>query len=423
MKIHIKNIWIVKNAIVNLDWLSVIAWNNDTWKTTVSKVVFSVIKAFQRYKTDFNISKEEILEDKIWDLYMKLRFLIRRIWKNDDLSLNDLLKKDFYPPNFLNELSIFSNEDIFEIKKNKIIKLKLSELEEKNILIEIDNIKQEFLKDEKKEDLIKKALKNILKSEFENQFNTLWKKWNIELKEWKTLLFKIILSENQVSEVKINDDILKINDTTFIDSPMHLNLFNYLNVRNNVPWRRNKELQFHITDLFTKIRNSKFEEDKENILIKKIGKLVGWFFKIIKEWYAENLYFLKWKEKINPINIATGIKSFWLLDLLDKSNSINSENLLILDEPEVHLHPEWQVKYAEFIVELIKERDLSVLITSHSPYMIEALSKISKEKEAKASFYLSENNKKWEVEILDKTEEKYEIFQKLSKPFRDLILK
>jgi len=176
MKIHIKNIWIVRNAIVNLDWLSVIAWNNDTWKTTVSKVVFSVIKAFQRYKTDFNISKEEILEDKIWDLYVKLRFLIRRIWKNDDVSLNDLLKKDFYPPSFLNELNIFINEDIFEIKKNKIIKLKLSELEEKSLLVEIDNIKQEFLKDEKKEDLIKKALKNILKSEFENQFNTLWKK-------------------------------------------------------------------------------------------------------------------------------------------------------------------------------------------------------------------------------------------------------
>gem|GEM_PF-4084737 len=46
------------------------------------------------------------------------------------------------------------------------------------------------------------------------------------------------------------------------------------------------------------------------------------------------------------------------------------------------------------IIDLIEERKLSVLITSHSPYMIEALSKFSKEKDINASFYLAEENGK-----------------------------
>ncbi len=426
MQIQIKNIWKIENAIVNLDWLSVIAWNNDTWKTTVSKIVFSVIKAFQRYKNDFNISKEEILEEKIWDLYRVLRYFIRNIERSENKlnNLNDLLKKDFYPPIFLNELSIFWNEDIFEMKKNKILELWFKKWEKERILKELDNIKVEFLKEEKREDLIKKALKNILKSEFENQFNNnLWKRWIIELKEWKILLFKIILENNNILEVKINDDVLKIKDTTFIDSPIHLNLFNYLNIRTNIPWRRNRELPFHISDLFTKIRDSRFDEEKKNIFVKIIKEIVWWTFKVIRENFQDKLIFEKEWEKINPLNTATWIKSFWLLDLLDKSNNLESENLLILDEPEVHLHPEWQVKYARLIIDLIEERKLSVLITSHSPYMIEALSKFSKEKDINASFYLAEENGKWKCVIEDKTEKKYEIFEKLSKPFRNLMLK
>jgi predicted ATPase len=87
----------------------------------------------------------------------------------------------------------------------------------------------------------------------------------------------------------------------------------------------------------------------------------------------------------------------------------------------VHLHPEWQVRYAKLIVYLIKERSLSILITSHSPYMIEALSKFSKEEWVKASFYLSEDSKNWKCTIEDKTEDQNYILDKLVEPFEKLV--
>ena len=57
---------------------------------------------------------------------------------------------------------------------------------------------------------------------------------------------------------------------------------------------------------------------------------------------------------------------------------IRENGTLILDEPEVHLHPEWQLKFAEIIILLQKEFDLHILINSHSPYLVEAIDVYSK---------------------------------------------
>lgn len=426
MQIQIKNILKIKNAEVNLNWLTVIAWSNDTGKTTVWKLAFSVIKAFQRYREDFDNSKEKILESAIEKLYFSLRVEIRNIDKSGDLwSYNELLRKDFYPPVFLNELTLFWGDGIFENKETLIKNLGLEESVISSLLEKLDNIKTSFLKNDNRDDLIKKALKNILESEFNGQLNNnkINKKWTIILKEWEIELFKINIEWDKVTEVTISDDILRIKDTTFIDTPIILNLFNNLFSSIKFSSRQNRELQFHLRDLFWKIRQSKFEKDKKNSFWEKVENIIWWTFVIINKWIEEYLIFKKdWKE-IETINIANWIKSFWLLDLLDRSHNLDETNLLILDEPESHLHPEWQVKYAEMIVSLIKERWLTVLITSHSPYLIEALNKYSIDLDITSlcSFYLSSINKDWFVIMEDKTNNQWEIFEKLSAPFEKLV--
>ena len=44
---------------------------------------------------------------------------------------------------------------------------------------------------------------------------------------------------------------------------------------------------------------------------------------------------------------------------------LQDRDVLILDEPENHLHPEWQVVYAHVLVLLQKEFKLSVTIDVH----------------------------------------------------------
>lgn len=75
-----------------------------------------------------------------------------------------------------------------------------------------------------------------------------------------------------------------------------------------------------------------------------------------------------------PLDVcATGIRSLSTLNILYSNGCLNSETVLILDEPEAHLHPQWIVHYAELLSLLAKRLGVRILIASHSPYMIRAL--------------------------------------------------
>jgi len=132
---------------------------------------------------------------------------------------------------------------------------------------------------------------------------------------------------------------------------------------------------------------------------------------------SSNYYFNKDDKKIKLINTATGIKYFGILQTLSNNNHLNQDKILILDEPEVHLHPKWQLKLAELIVILVKN-GVKIVVNSHSPYMIEALQRYSEQQkiEDQTNFYLAQD------EIIDKIENSNsrtlsEIFEKLSEPF------
>ena len=74
-----------------------------------------------------------------------------------------------------------------------------------------------------------------------------------------------------------------------------------------------------------------------------------------------------------------------------------------MDEPEVHLHPEWQVKLAEILVLLVKELNVNLFINSHSPQFIEAIEvySIKYGLRNETNFYLTkkaEDSEKYNVE-------------------------
>lgn len=55
----------------------------------------------------------------------------------------------------------------------------------------------------------------------------------------------------------------------------------------------------------------------------------------------------------------------------------DQNQLLLIDEPEMNLHPSAQVKLIEFITILINE-GLNVIVTTHSPYLVDHLSNLIK---------------------------------------------
>ena len=92
---------------------------------------------------------------------------------------------------------------------------------------------------------------------------------------------------------------------------------------------------------------------------------------------------------------ATGIRSLAILNAYYQWGILDSKTLLIIDEPEAHLHPQWIVEYAKILVKLVKKLNVRLLITTHSPYMIRALRNVSAAEltQSKIAFYLAEQGK------------------------------
>lgn len=96
---------------------------------------------------------------------------------------------------------------------------------------------------------------------------------------------------------------------------------------------------------------------------------------------------------INVSNMSTGLKSLGLLERVIASGLLEDKSVLVLDEPEINLHPEWQLLYAEVIVILQREFDLTIVISTHSPYFVQAISYYLEQYDRKeiCHYYMAEN--------------------------------
>lgn len=92
---------------------------------------------------------------------------------------------------------------------------------------------------------------------------------------------------------------------------------------------------------------------------------------------------------------ATGIKAFSILQMLLNNGSIDKNTLLIIDEPEAHLHPQWIVEYARLIVLMHKHIGTKFFIASHSTDFVSAIKYIATKENCleSLSYYLSEEDK------------------------------
>ena len=91
---------------------------------------------------------------------------------------------------------------------------------------------------------------------------------------------------------------------------------------------------------------------------------------------------------------ATGVKSLAILNILHSKGWLDAETLLIIDEPEAHLHPQWIVEYARMLLLLSKRLRVRIVITSHSPDMVNAIHTIGMAEgmDEDINFYLAEKD-------------------------------
>ena len=97
-------------------------------------------------------------------------------------------------------------------------------------------------------------------------------------------------------------------------------------------------------------------------------------------------------EEIFLKNLSTGLKTFVILKYLLQKGKLSFGSTIILDEPEIHVHPEWQLVLAELIVLMNKEFQVHILLNTHSPYFLRAIEVYSRKHGIadKCEYYLSE---------------------------------
>ena len=408
MKLILKNIGIIEKADINIDGLTVIAGNNDSGKSTIGKVAYSLTKSFEDFELNYEKDKSTQLEKHFRNFYMLLR-------KDIDLRKNIKLRKLIERFMFFRRID---NKKLFEEmnKLKKFIekeKINLNPQTKKELENNFNKIESIFQKKESKNSKILKSIRAIFKSEFKNQINNVYsEKSQISVLEGKNRIIDLTIKNNEINISKEIDEIFPFESSVFIETPFILTYKDAL---------ENSDVIYHVEDLLNKLETPTVNNKDDSLNISKI--ING---EIIFDEEEDNFSFKKdldgKKIKINMLNSASGIKSLGILQILDKSGEFNKNLLLVIDEPEVHLHPDWQVEYAKLLVNLVK-KGIKILVTSHSPYLIEALNKFSEEEklEENIKFYLSELNENGKIIITDKTNDKSEIFKKLAAPFNKLI--
>ena len=85
MRLKIENIGKVKNADVKLNGVTVIAGENSSGKSTVGKILFSVVKAVADARDDDDKKREKAIDKLVTSLYMRIKSATNR-FNNTDID-------------------------------------------------------------------------------------------------------------------------------------------------------------------------------------------------------------------------------------------------------------------------------------------------------------------------------------------------
>lgn len=414
MKLILKNIGLLKDAELELSRLSLIAGENDNGKSTVGKVIFCLVKAINRYREDLEESKEYRIEEEFKNVFFFLRSLANESYEFKNDTLRTLQSSEY---DFSVKIDVL-NQIIDELKNT------FTETDALNQFIsQRDKILAMIDKPEDTRELMENALNKVFVAEFDSRILLDGEDEGfIGLYEQNIKLIEVQIFKNKIHLVN-NVEPIVLEDATFIETPLILNNHDLL-IRSKSAFNLRKRTlsylgipytTFHTKDLFDKLIEPPFgdlfDTTINKLVEKKLREVVNG--EIIYDNREKDFIFKKDQGGSVPIrNTASGIKVFGILQLLSSNDFINKKSLLIFDEPENHLHPKWQLKLAEILIDLA-EQGVYILVSSHSPYMIEALKRYSDlaSLEKESSFYLAKENS---IQNKDKLEE---IFQVLSEPF------
>lgn len=441
MELYLNHVGIIKETNILLDGLTVVTGKNSSGKTTVGKVMYSLLSAGSSVEEAFEESKRVYLcsqLDKIENAMKVRRFrymshgverkkgtieeilsiLVMRSYRRYDVTqltvlfhtVNELLQEitlETYQTCILGtdtgedaerEGTLHSLRENFEEWRSEAVRICAVTLD----LIFDSNALYNFLKD---------RTSAFLNHEFNEQIRPVKDKKHVSTIELFTnkecLVNMKVNAENSISFSKESTFLYPFDRCIFIDNPYVIDKLRKTGMLSQSGYRASDErdsqsmissedVKDHDEILCDLLMNSEkmtyFEDlelqNKYRNVFEKINAIVPGEFSQTPDGY----FYVKEGVALSVRNLATGSKMFFIIKKLLLNGMIDHNTMLILDEPESHLHPEWINKFAEILVLLVKDVKVKVLLTTHSPNLLLALNVYAKKMELHddAHFYLAE---------------------------------
>ncbi len=404
MRITIDNIGKIKHADIDISSVTVICGTNGTGKSTIAKSLFSSFNSLSnissKVEKEYNNSLASLACNKVSPFEKSKEFAEKVIVnKSNNKKVYDLASE------YIN-----NNEDY-----NSFI----------NGYLEIMDIKSDKISE--------KLINRVFSSEFNNQINNIYSDDNGIIKlHVKDNTSEFVVNNNSV-EIKnlaeLSSEAIYIDDFKCIENVQNEHYtYKYVNNEKMQLFKKilleNRAGLDHESHLCSKLENltenSVINEIINNNRFKKIFDKIfeNCPGKIIINKDLKYAYHLDGTDKsLDMKNVAEGMKNFLLMKLLIENSTLLENGVLILDEPEMHLHPEWQLLFAELIVLVNKYLNTHILINTHSPYFLNAVEVYTnKYMVVEPKYYLS----KIDGNVYDVTDNVEEAYAELARPFQML---
>ena len=366
----------IKQANIVIDGITVLAGENGGGNSTLSRwlyYIMNVATEFEGYQIElfkrsierafwdiFSVEREIKVENKellhslsrIWDLPADMRFLP-----------TVLSRLHAYIDKYVSALTQFLESDVVpDYRKKRVLTILSLEEGETDRVIAVFSTRYH--------DLIEKFARELSVRLEKREIRRLFYLIHSQLNEDDAPEF-IQLYEDDVPilEKKTFGSILNIDRVIYIDTPD-------ANDSDNIFWQKLKQMM---------VRSSEtgLSEDNKDIrfLVLMLNKLLHGKIEV-KNNLLRQPEFLYTREdgllNIPLSKVATGMKLFAYLMRLLQNGYLDDKTILMIDEPEAHLHPQWIVEFARLLVFLQSKLGVKILIASHNPDMVAAIQAISR---------------------------------------------
>lgn len=418
MKLYLKNIGKIKQASVEINGITVIAGENNTGKSTVGKALYSVFNSFYDFDEQMRREKIRSVENILVMIYSSLTSKaafeiefadISHVIIDGKYENTEQLKEEIWK-------CLIQYDSSFEkIEPTPETDEWVARMYEALLITD--------------EDFVKRVLAKNLGAEFYGQINNVFTQESAEIElEIKDENIKIEIQGDDVktidNRINLRTEVIYFDDPFILDEQRTVGFYKvypkYMDIKAYMDHRMHLKHKLFANDKGSNVIDEIVIDNKFEKIYSKINEICDG--DIVRS--RKNSWGYK-KANTDTIldvrNLSTGLKTFVILKTLLTKGIIEYNGTIILDEPEIHLHPEWQLLFAELIVLIQKEFGVHILLNTHSPYFLNAIEVYSEKYDVKekCKYYLA--NMEGESSCLeDVTDNIEKIYSKLARPLQEL---